>query len=476
VRRFPAIFGVQWKIVFIVLGLLAVAFILAGVLVSFVHLDFVISATIAVLLCTAIGYYLSGRLVRPIEHIVEMTDMMVGGDFTGEIYVRSRDELGWLAENYNELSARLSENFSEIMTEKQKLETLLKQMADGMVAVNRSGRIISANDAARKMLQMSADDVTYKHYDDIILRFTDELTTAKIRAKLASGEHSGRFSYGGRTFEIRFDYFHDASAAEDGLVILLQDVTERLKIDNMQTDFVANVSHELKTPLTSIKGYAETLLAGGMSDSETAYEFLSIINSETDRMNRLVKDILQMSRLDTGRQKWDIRRSDIVSLVSTAVKKMNVQAERKDQLLRAPFDPTDRIFVEMDRDKIEQVIMNIISNSIKYTKEQGRIDVDISKYGSEVRIVVMDNGIGIPEKDLSRVFERFFMVNKARSGQSVGTGLGLSISKHIIEEHGGSIEIESIFGKGTRVSVYLPYATGGQSAGASIKNDEKEEI
>jgi two-component system sensor histidine kinase VicK len=456
VRRFPAIFGIQWKIVFIVLGLLAAAFILVGVLVSFVHLDFVIAAAGAVVLCTAVGYYLSSRIVQPIEHIVEMTDMMLDGDFTGEIYVRSRDELGWLAENYNELSARLRENFSEIMTEKQKLETILKQMADGMVAVNRSGRIISANDAARKMLQMSADDVTYKHYDDIILRFTGELTTAKIRAKLAAHEHSGRFSYGGRTFEIRFDYFHDGSSADDGLVILLQDVTERLKIDNMQTDFVANVSHELKTPLTSIKGYAETLLAGGMSDTETAHEFLSIINSETDRMNRLVRDILQMSRLDTGRQKWDMRRSDIVSLVATAVKKMDVQSKRKEQLLRATFDPAERIFVEMDRDKIEQVIMNIISNSIKYTNEHGRIEVDVRTEGADVRITVMDNGIGIPEKELPRVFERFFMINKARSGQSVGTGLGLSISKHIVEEHGGSIEIESILGKGTRVSIYVP--------------------
>jgi two-component system sensor histidine kinase VicK len=456
VRRFPAIFGFRWKIVFLTLSLLTLAFIITGVLVLKLHLDFVIAAVLSVLLCTAVGYYVGGRLTRPIEHIAEMTDMMAHGDFTGEIYIRSHDELGWLAENYNELSARLSENFSEITTEKQKLETLLKQMADGMVAVNRSGRIISANDAARKMLRMSDDDVTYKHYDDIILRFTDELTAAKIRAKLSVGEHSGRFSYGGRTLETRFDYFHDAYDSEDGLVILLQDVTERLKIDNMQTDFVANVSHELKTPLTSIKGYAETLLAGGMSDPETAREFLSIINSETDRMNRLVRDILQMSRLDTGRQKWDMRRSDIVSLVHTAVKKMRVQAERKNQFLNPRFDPTERIFVEMDRDKIEQVLMNIISNSVKYTKEQGRIDVSVQTAGSEVRITVMDNGIGIPEKDLPRVFERFFMVNKARSGQSVGTGLGLSISKHIIEEHGGSIEIESIFGTGTRVTVYLP--------------------
>ncbi|MDR1069127.1 MAG: cell wall metabolism sensor histidine kinase WalK [Clostridiales Family XIII bacterium] len=454
----------RWKIVFLALGLLTAAFIIAGLLVRFLDLDFVISAVIAVLVCLAAGYYIAGRLTRPIEHIAEMTDMLVNGDFSGEIYVRSHDEMGWLARNYNELGARLSENFSEITTEKQKLETILKQMADGMVAVNRSGRIISANDAARKMLRMSDDDVTYKHYDDIILRFTDELTAAKIKAKLNAGEHSGRYSYGGRTFEIRFDYFRDTYASEEGLVIMLQDVTERLKIDNMQTDFVANVSHELKTPLTSIKGYAETLLAGGMSDPETAYEFLSIINSETDRMNRLVKDILQMSRLDTGRLKWDIRRSDIVSLVRTAIKKMNVQAEHKGQQLNTVFDPKERIPVEMDRDKIEQVIMNIISNSVKYTKEQGRIDVSIATSGKEVRIMVMDNGIGIPEKDLPRVFERFFMVNKARSGQSVGTGLGLSISKHIVEEHGGSIEIESVFGKGTRVSVYLPLAIQEQPA------------
>ncbi|MDR2157048.1 MAG: cell wall metabolism sensor histidine kinase WalK, partial [Clostridiales Family XIII bacterium] len=214
--------------------------------------------------------------------------------------------------------------------------------------------------------------------------------------------------------------------------------------------------HELKTPLTSIKGYTETLLEGGVEDAATVKEFLGIINSETDRMNRLVKDLLQLSRLDTKQQKWYKEEADIVGLVKTAVKKVGMLAKSKNQHINLIFNQDLSIMVNMDRDRIEQVTLNILSNAIKYTKEQGRIDVDVLRSGDEVNVAVMDNGMGIPEKELPRVFERFFRVDKARSSRMGGTGLGLAISRQIIEEHKGKIEIESIFGKGTKVTFSLP--------------------
>jgi two-component system sensor histidine kinase VicK len=198
------------------------------------------------------------------------------------------------------------------------------------------------------------------------------------------------------------------------------------------------------------------LLEGGVEDAATAKEFLGIINSETDRMNRLVKDLLQLSRLDTKQQKWYKEEGDIVKLVRTAVKKVDMLARSKNQQINLIFNPELSILIDMDRDRIEQVLLNILSNAIKYTKDRGRIDVDVIRGNGEVKIVVMDNGVGIPEKELPRVFERFFRVDKARSSRMGGTGLGLSISKQIIEEHKGSIDIESVFGKGTMVAIKLP--------------------
>ncbi|MDR0357297.1 MAG: cell wall metabolism sensor histidine kinase WalK [Clostridiales Family XIII bacterium] len=418
--------NIRPKIVILVASLAALASVIIRILLN-LNLSFPLSAMIAVAVVTLSAFFSSAGLS---DSIIEDIDV---------------------------LRRKLDENYSEITTEKDKLETILKQMADGMIAVSGTGRIIHANDAARRMLRISDEDAVHRKYDGIILRFSDSLTLSEILRNLENGVTEGNFSYGGAVYEVRYDKFRDASGGEEGIIIILQDVTERQRIDNMQIDFVANVSHELKTPLTSIKGYTETLLEGGAEDAETAKEFLEIINSETDRMNRLVKDLLQLSRLDTKQQKWYKEESDIVALVRTAVKKIDMFAKSKRQHVNLIFDRDLSIMLNMDRDRIEQVALNILSNSIKYTQEGGRIDVDVFRKGDEVKIVVMDNGIGIPEKELSRVFERFFRVDRSRSSRSMGgTGLGLAISKQIIEEHKGSIDIESILGKGTMVVVALP--------------------
>jgi two-component system sensor histidine kinase VicK len=355
----------------------------------------------------------------------------------------------------NELRGLIDENFSETIFEKNKLETILRYMADGTVAVDAEGRIIHANKAARRILRMTDEDVRRKRYDDIILRFTDDLTLEGIVNNLGAGKTAGEFSYGGAWYDVSYGVFKDPSGRNGGVIIIFRDVTESRKVQDMQVDFVSNVSHELKTPLTSIKGWAETLLEGGMDDPDIAGEALGIINSEVDRMKRIVNDLLQLSRLDTKRQTWNMQPTDVIALVRMAAKKQGVTAGSKG--LQLNLLARDRSFMlTIDRDRIEQVVTNIISNAVKYTREGGRIDVEVVRDEHWLYIVVLDNGIGISELEMSRIFERFYTGNKARTGEMSGTGLGLPISKQIVEEHGGRIDIQSELRRGTRVVISLP--------------------
>jgi two-component system sensor histidine kinase VicK len=332
-------------------------------------------------------------------------------------------------------------------------------MADGLIAIDLSGHIMHANPAAREMLKFGEEDIEHKHYDRIIEKYTDSLLLKDIVRNCTNGAAMDVFVYGGATYTIRYDRFQDENGTDIGIIMLLQDVTEQQKLENMQTDFVANVSHELKTPLTTIKSYTETLLLDGLEgDKSTALDFLKIVDAEADRMNRLVKDLLQLSRLDYKQEKWYKKEGDLIMLLSVAVKKMDMMAKSKEQHLNVLFDEDARIRIDMDRDRVEQVVLNILSNAIKYTNEKGRIDIDAYVNGKNAQIIVSDNGIGIPEEQISRVFERFFRVDKARSRSAGGTGLGLAISRQIIEEHKGSIEIESKEKKGTRVTITLPLA------------------
>lgn len=237
--------------------------------------------------------------------------------------------------------------------------------------------------------------------------------------------------------------------------MIIQDVTEREKYENMQKEFVANVSHELKTPLTSIKSYVETLLDGAMEDQQTSERFLTVVDSEADRMTRLVKDLLQLSRLDYNREKIVKNEINIVDVIKLAVEKMEISANTKEQDLEQLFIAEDiRVFA--DKDRIEQVILNILSNAIKYTGEQGTIKIDIVRTLKYVKVIVEDNGMGIPASEVPKLFDRFYRVDKARSRAMGGTGLGLSIAKQIVSEHGGDIEIESTEGSGTTVTITLP--------------------
>lgn len=269
-------------------------------------------------------------------------------------------------------------------------------------------------------------------------------------------------------FFARYALFKDENDNNKGIVMIIQDITERQKLENMQRDFVANVSHELKTPLTTIKSYTETLLDGAVSDIETATSFLAVVDTEADRMSRLVKELLQLSRLDYNIEKWDKRANNLTAILKAAVVKIEINAVNKKQHLNCLFDSKKKIPVFADKDRLEQVVLNILSNAIKYTQQKGRIDIDAGMRGQEAYITIKDNGMGIPENEIPRLFERFYRVDKARSRAMGGTGLGLSIAKQIIEEHDGRISIESKEGKGTTVIIVIPAFNGQTEALAEV--------
>jgi len=333
-------------------------------------------------------------------------------------------------------------------------------MADGLIAIDLAGNVLHANPAARAILRIGEEqDLTNVPYDSLLGHISPAMKLAAIKENCSEQGCNDTFRYGQTTFAVRYDRFKDDDGKDVGIIIIMQDITERQKLEDMQTDFVANVSHELRTPLTTIKSYTETLLDGTLDDRETAMRFLSIVDSETDRMNRLVRDLLRLSRLDHKQEKWTIKECNILALLNAVITKVDITARQKQLRLNVLYAEGQDIRVLIDRDSFEQVLMNVLSNAIKYTERGGHIDIDAFVKNSLVHICVRDTGIGIPETELPRIFERFYRVEKARSRAMGGTGLGLAITKQIVEEHGGTIEAASKEGEGTTITIKLPLAT-----------------
>jgi two-component system sensor histidine kinase VicK len=419
---------------------------------------FIQAMLVALIITLILGFLIARSITVPIIDVTEKAEKMSRGDFSQVVSVKSDDEIGQLASMFNLLREKLDHTLSEISNEKNKLEAILKNMVDGLLAVDLNGRIILANPSAMHMLSITPEEIEGKRYDEVIGELSDNLLFERIRENCKEGSSHDIFDYGGFYYDIRYDRFKDENDQDVGIIILIQDITEQQKLENMQRDFVANVSHELKTPLTTIKSYTETLVDREINDTDTIKSFLNIIDAEADRMSRLVRELLQLSRLDHKQERWYKKELNLINVLKTAVTKVEMTAKNKEQQLNQIFDPNQRIMTVIDRDRIDQVLLNVLSNAITYTKEGGRIDVDAYKEGNQALIVIKDNGIGISEREINRVFERFYRVDKARSREMGGTGLGLAIAKQIIEEHNGSINIESKLGKGTKVTIKLPLA------------------
>ncbi len=427
--------------------------------VSQSRLIFIRVIFIALLVTVILGFVLAGSITRPINDVTDTVRKMSTGDFSEGVAVKSDDEIGQLAEMFNLMREKLSDTLSEITGERNKLSTILEYMADGLVAIDLDGGIIHVNPAARSMLGLDPDDPLPADYDDLMGHIADNISLSRVKGNCENHGAQDIFAYGSSIFAMHYDRFKDEDGEDIGIILLLQDITERQKLEDMQRDFVANVSHELKTPLTTIKSYTETLMDGAVDDPEMARNFLGIVDNEADRMNRLVKDLLQLSRLEQRQERMYYLEGNIVALVRQCMVKVEMTAQQKGHQLNALFDERMNIRVLMDKDRMEQVILNVLTNAIKYTPDGGRIDVDIDSDGREVQIIVSDNGIGISEEELPRIFDRFYRVDKARSRSMGGTGLGLAITRQIVEEHQGTITAESTLGKGTKFIIALRVAT-----------------
>ena len=347
--------------------------------------------------------------------------------------------------------AELKDKLNEVSSRKNQIETILLHMTDGIIAFNMQGEIILINPAAKKFLSISPEDNTF---DDIFGKFKLDINMEKVIYLESWTSTEQRIQVDDQYVKVLFAPFKNEDERPDGVIAVIQDITEHVKLDNMQKELVADVSHELKTPITSIMGYADTLLEGGY-DEETQTKFLNVIASESRRMARLVTDLLTLSIYDSNKKKTQKETFDLGDLVKQCQEKLAIEIKKKGHTVNS-FVTADVPPVYADKDDIERVVLNILTNSIKYTPDNGEIKIYVGFVYNDAYIKVFDNGIGIPEDDLSRIFERFYRVDKARTREMGGTGLGLSIAKEILDKNGGSIDIKSKVGEGTEVVIRIP--------------------
>lgn len=419
----------------------------------------ILQATMLALLITVLlGYVIAKSVTEPINAVTEKAAKMARGDFDQAVDVRSDDEIGKLAEMFNHLTSKLKSTLGEISQEKGKLEAILACMADGLVAVDQSGAILHINPKARDFFGLDDFSPVDKSYDELMTAIMPELTVSAVSSHYEDWTGSNTVKSGDSVYAVSFAPFRNDGGDKIGLVFLFQDITEQHRLEQMRREFVANVSHELKTPLTSIKSYTETLLDGAVDQPDTARHFLKVVDHEADRMTRLVRDLLQLSNFDANTIQLEREYHDYADLMRKTLRKLEVTAKNKGQTLSIERAP-DELVGYFDFDRIEQVVQNIVSNALKYTPEGGTIQVSVYQEADTAVLEVRDNGVGIPEKDISRIFDRFYRVDKARSRNLGGTGLGLSIAQEIVHAHEGDIQIFSELNKGTFVKIVLPLSS-----------------
>ncbi|MDQ0339307.1 two-component system sensor histidine kinase VicK [Caldalkalibacillus uzonensis] len=408
---------------------------------------------IALSLTAVIGVVVARTITSPIKEMTRQTQAMAAGDFSKQVKVYSEDEIGQLAQGINHLSQRLSQALGEIEEEKNKLASILFYMSDGLIATDRQGRIILLNQQAEMMLNKREREVLGKKLSEV-LDFPDEVKQDTLLFK--EGRFQVDMGADGQPLiiEITVSPLHQDGAGQ-GLIAVLQDVTEREQLERDRKAFVANVSHELRTPLTTMKSYVETLTSGAVDDPDVAKRFLNVIANETERMIRLVNDLLQLSKLDSKRFRLRLKKLDLGILVEEVIQRFSFQLKERSLTVRLDIDP-DLPSIEGDQDMLTQVLDNILSNAIKYSLAGGEIAVLARQEGEQVKLVIKDQGVGIPKQELKHIFKRFYRVDKARSRDKGGVGLGLSITREMVLAHQGSIEIDSDVGEGTAVTIRLP--------------------
>ncbi len=413
----------------------------------------VIATVVFAIIGGLISAFLSKFVIYPINKLIKSAEKMTEDEEpkTKKKSRKKKTEVDNLEDVFGLMTTELNEKLSEVSTQKNQIETILLHMTDGIIAFNRKGEIILINPAAKKFLSIRPEDVTF---EDIFSKFNLNINMEKIIYLENWTSTEQRIQVDDKFVNVFFAPFKDETERPDGVIAVIQDITEHVKLDNMQKELVADVSHELKTPITSIMGYADTLLEGEY-DKETQTKFLNVIATEARRMARLVTDLLTLSRYDNNKNRTQKESFDLGELVKKCQDKLAIEIQKKHHKVNC-FVTADVPPVYADKYDIERVVLNILTNSIKYTPDGGEIKIYVGFVYNDAYIKVFDNGIGIPEEDLGRIFERFYRVDKARTREMGGTGLGLSIAKELLDKNGGSIDIKSVVGQGTEVVIRIP--------------------
>ena len=421
---------------------------------------FVSSSLIAIILVIIITFLISQGITKPIAEMKKQTEKIAEGNYTGEVKIYSDDEIGQLGQAINDLSFKIKEAQESTESERQRLDSVLRHMSDGVIATDRRGRIVIMNTAALDILNLKSEKVIGIPLLSILpleekVSFRELLETQQ--EQLIHLEDDGEDSI----IQCEFSVIQRESGFISGLVCVLTDVTEQQKIDRERRNFVSNVSHELRTPLTSIKSYTEALVDGAWENKEIAPGFLKVIETETERMMRMITDLLNLSRMDQNRlglEKEFINMNELVVHIVNRFEMVLQSEPYRNKNYSILTDITQRdLWVELDQDKMTQVFDNIINNAIKYSPDGGRIIVRLMETHTDIIVSVTDEGLGISRKDIPHLFNRFYRVDKARSRAMGGSGLGLAIAQEVVQLHGGKIWVNSIENKGSTFFVSLPY-------------------
>ena len=423
-------------------------------------LIFVFASLIAAGISIVVAVLVSRSITQPIVEMREQALRIARGDYSRRVTVYGRDELGQLAETFNQLGDRIAETQDAMESERNRLDSVLSHMTDGVIATDRRGKVITINEMALTLLNVKREEVIGESILEL-LEIDEDYTLRKLLEDPDEMLIERENPYRGLVIlRTDFSMIRRESGFISGLVAVMHDVTEQEKTEQERRDFVSNVSHELRTPLTSMRSYIEALSEGAWKDEEIAPNFLKVTLDETDRMIRMINDLLDLSRMDSGKAVLQLEYVNFNELVNFVLDRFDMivdnQDVRKKYRIRRDFTKRD-LWAEVDTDKIIQVIDNIMNNAIKYSPDGGTITVRLSETHNNIVLSVTDQGLGIPKKDLGRVFDRFYRVDKARARKQGGTGLGLAISKEVVKAHGGNIWVESQEGRGSTFYITLPY-------------------
>lgn len=403
-----------------------------------------------------VAFALSRRMTRPLRELQRSAEQITAGRYGHKVYVPGQDECAALAQAFNRMSERLAEQFAQLAEDREQLRMILGGMIEGVIALDAEQRILFANARAAELLAFSPAEATGRKLWEVVRR---RALQEVVEHALASGSpQREELTWNGpnpRSLTVHAARL--AGSPPRGAVLVLHDTTDLRRLERLRQDFVANVSHELKTPLAVIKACAETLLDGALEDAEHRGAFLQRIADQAERLHTLILDLLSLARIESGEELFTFREVSLAAAVNACLERQRARADAKNQQLAAvpPADPRP-VLAWADEEALAHILDNLVDNAIKYTPAGGRITVHWGNDGDWVFLEVTDTGIGIPEQDLPRIFERFYRVDKARSRELGGTGLGLAIVKHLVQALGGSVTARSQLGQGSTFRVRLP--------------------